>query len=92
MPHSYSHDGTSWKTSVFVSKQFQQKLFTDITVFKLQISLSMLLRHCSYNFLESIPHIIEKVTSISCVEILICFREGEQSYLFLIDIVIYLNK
>jgi len=68
------------------------KLFTDITVFKLQISLGMMLRHYSYNFLESIPHIIEKVTCTSCVEILICFREGEQSYLFLIDTVIYLSK
>jgi hypothetical protein len=52
----------------------------------------MLLRHYSYNFLESIPHIVEKVTSTSCIEILICFREGEQSYFFLIDIVTYLNK
>jgi hypothetical protein len=68
------------------------KLFTDSTVFKLQISRSMLLRHYSYNFLESITHIIEKVTSTNCVEILLCFREGEQSYLLLIDIVIYLNK
>jgi len=64
------------------------KLLTDIPVFKLQLSLGMLLRQYSYNFVESIPHIIEKVTSTSCIEILICFREGEQSYLFLIDTVV----
>ena len=68
--------------------QSETKLLTDTTVFKLQLSLGMLLRQYSYNFVESITRIIENVTSTNCIEILICFREGEQSYLFLIDIVV----